>query len=127
MGRKTYEFAVRAGGGGGGAAKIKTYVFSSTMAEAPEGAELVRSGAAEFVRNLKTQPGGDVILMGGGELGASLIEGGAVDEIGLNVHPVLLGRGVPMFREMAKRAQLALIEAKPIARGCVFLRYLVAA
>ena len=128
MGRKTYEFAARSGGGGGGASKIRTYIFSRTMDEAPEGAELVRGDAAGFVRALKAEAaGGDIIVMGGGELGAALIEGGAVDEIGLNVHPVLLGGGVPMFAAMGRRVALDLIEARPIARGCVLLRYQPAA
>ena len=123
MGRKTYEFAARSGGAGGSASMIKTYIFSSTMTEAPEGAELVGDDAVVFVRKLKARVGGGIILMGGGELAAALIEGGAVDEIGLNVHPVLLGGGVPMFRPMAGRAGLAPVEVRPIARGCVFLRY----
>ena len=123
MGRKTYEFAASMGGGPDGLSKIKTYIFSRTMTEAPDGAELVRDDAVGFVRALKAQSGGDIILMGGGELAASLIEGGVVDEIGLNLHPVLLGAGVPMFAAMQRRVDLALVEARPIAKACVFLVY----
>ena len=123
MGRKTYEFAARMGGGPDGLSKIKTYIFSRTLTEAAEGAELVRDDAVGFVRALKARPGGDIILMGGGELAASLIEGGVVDEIGLNLHPVLLGAGVPMFAAMQRRVDLALVEARPIAKACVFLLY----
>lgn len=129
MGRKTWEFAARSGGGGdaGGPAKIRTFIFSRTMAKAPAGAELVRDDAAGFVNRLKAAPGGDIIVMGGGELGSALIEGGAVDEIGLNVHPLLLGGGIPVFRPLARRIALTLIEARPIAKECVFLRYRCAA
>ena len=84
---------------------------------------LVREDAAEFVRKLKSEPGGDIIVMGGGELGSALVEGGVVDEIGFNVHPVLLGGGVPALRPMARRFALERIEARPIARECVLLRY----
>lgn len=127
MGRKTYEFAVRSGSGGdSGESKFQTYVFSSTMAEAPAGATLVGENAVDFVRALKAEPGGGIILMGGGELASSLIEGGVVDEIGLNVHPVLLGRGIPFFRPMDRRIEMNLVEARPIAGECVFLRYHVA-
>jgi dihydrofolate reductase len=125
MGRKTWEFAARSGGGGG-SAKIRTCIFSRTMAAAPEGAELVREDPAGFVRALKAEPGGDIIVMGGGELGATLIAGGAVDEIGLNLHPVLLGGGTPAFPGIGTRVGLTLVEARPIAKGCVFLRYAVA-
>ena len=123
MGRKTWEFAVRMGGGPKGLSKIRTYVFSTTMTEAPAGAELVRDDAVGFVRALKAGPGGDLILMGGGELAAALIAGGVVDEIGLNVHPLLLGGGVPMFPAIGTRTDLALLEARPIAKDCVLLRY----
>ena len=125
MGRKTWEFAARMGGGPDGLAKIRTYVFSRTMSKAPDGVELVGEDAVGFVKAMKAEAGGDIILMGGGELAATLIEGGVVDEVGLNVHPVLLGGGVPMFPPMGRRAGLSLIEARPIAHGCVVLRYAV--
>jgi dihydrofolate reductase len=126
MGRKTYEFAARSGGGGGGGpSNLTTYIFSRTMEQAPEGAQLVRDDAAAFVRALKSEPGGDIIVMGGGELGSALLEGGVVDEIGFNLHPLLLGCGIPMFRPMNRRVALELLEARPIARQCVFVRYRV--
>ena len=125
MGRKTYEFAARSGGGGGGEGMghIRTYIFSRTMSEAPEGATLIGEDGAAFVLDLKRQEGGDILVMGGGLLGSSLIEAGAVDEIGLNVHPVLLGAGTPFFAPMSRRVTLELIEARTIAKGCVFMRY----
>jgi dihydrofolate reductase len=124
MGRKTYEFAVRMGGpiqwG-----NIKSYVFSRTLESVSGGAELVKTDAVEFVRELKRQDGGDIIVMGGGELGSSLIEAGLVDEIGLNLHPVLLGEGVPAFRKMSRQVELELVEARALAEGCVLVRYRV--
>ena len=125
MGRKTYDFAVRSGKGAASPG-IKTYVFSRSMKEAPDGVELVREDAAGFVKSLKAGPGGDIIVMGGGELGSALIEGGAVDVIGLNVHPILLGGGIPAFRALAGRVPLELLEARPLQRGCVLLLYRVA-
>jgi dihydrofolate reductase len=122
MGRKTWEFAARMGGGPA-ARGVGTFVFSRTLAEAPEGVTIVGEDAAGFVRRLKGEPGGGIYVMGGGELGSALIEAGLVDEIGLNVHPVLLGGGVPAFRPMARRAELELVEARPLALGCVLLRY----
>jgi dihydrofolate reductase len=121
MGRKTWEFAAKMGGGPS-MPGIRTCVFSRTLAEAP-GAELVRGDAAAFVRRLKAEEGGGIIVMGGGELGSALIEAGLVDEIGLNVHPVLLGGGIPAFRPMARRVELELVEARAMPLGCVLLRY----
>jgi dihydrofolate reductase len=123
MGRRTYDFAMRNGGSLRVGPNIRTCVFSRTLAQVSEGAELVREDAAEFVRRLKAEKGGDILVMGGGELGSALIEAGLVDEIGLNVHPLLLGGGTPAFRPMARRAELELVEARAMAKGCVLLRY----
>ena len=127
MGRRTYDFAAKSGGGGdAGDSPIRTYIFSRTMTEAPKGATLVATDPAAFVRDLKQQEeGGDIMVMGGGDLASVLIEGGAVDEIGLNLHPVLLGGGTPFFRAMNHPVALALLEARPLARDCVYLRYRV--
>ena len=126
MGRRTFEFAMKNGGSLRVGPKIRTFVFSRTLEKVPAGAELVRDDAAEFVRRLKGEEGGDIIVMGGGELGSALIEAGLVDEIGLSVHPVLLGGGIPAFRPIARRVGLELVEARAMARGCVLLRYTAA-
>jgi len=126
MGRKTYDFAAKSGGGGdAGDSPIRTYIFSRNMTEAPKGATLVATDPAAFVRDLKRQPGGDIMVMGGGALATVLIDGGAVDEIGLNLHPVLLGGGTPFFGRLSRAVNLALVEARPLARDCVYLRYRV--
>jgi dihydrofolate reductase len=83
------------------------------------------SAALNFVRRLKGQDGGGILVMGGGELGTALIDAGLVDEIGFSVHPVLLGGGIPAFREMSRRVQLELVEARALAKACVLLRYRV--
>ena len=128
MGRKTWEFATaQAGGGGGGESSIASYVFSRTLRKVPAGATLVSSDAGEFVRQLKTRPGKGICVMGGGELARSLFEAGVIDEVGLNVHPVLLGSGVPFFRDARRRIGLDLAESRVISGGCVLMTYRVRA
>lgn len=125
MGRKTWEVAARAAGsGGGGSGGIRTYVFSRTLQALPgKGAELVREDAGEFVRRLKTVPGKDICVMGGGDFAGSLLAAGVVDEIGINVHPVLLGSGVPLFVDPGRQIDLELAECRQLAGGCVLMRY----
>lgn len=125
FGRKTWDFASAQGGGGGSMPGVKSYVFSRTMSTAPEGAELVSSNAGEFVRKLKAQPGKDIIVMSGGNLAASLLREGAIDEVGLNIHPVLLGAGAPAFLDPGSRVKLELKESRPLEGGCVFVVYRV--
>lgn len=124
MGRKTYEVAARSGQSGG-SSSVASYVFSRTLADVPEGVQLVRSDAAEFVRELKLQPGGGICLMGGGELACSLFEAGLIDEIGFNIHPVLLGSGIPLFHPMSRQIDLELRECRVLSNGCVYVTYRV--
>src|SRR5687767_10574736 len=129
MGRKTWEVAMRMGGGGGGAGSggITTYVFSRTLTSVGQGAHLVSDDAGEFVRKLKEQPGRGICVMGGGELAQSLLAAGVIDEVGMNVHPILLGAGVPFFRDPGRRVHLALNESRVIDGGCVLSIYRVIA
>jgi dihydrofolate reductase len=127
MGRKTYEVSLRMGGGRGGLFPgVKSYIFSRTLKPADHPlAEIVSEDAAAFVRKLKDQPGKDICCMGGGELAKSLFEAGLIDEIGLNVHPVLLGSGIPLFLEMNRQVDLELLGSRPLKGGCVLLSYRV--
>jgi dihydrofolate reductase len=63
--------------------------------------------------------------MGGGLLAKSLFEADLIDEIGFNIHPVLLGSGIPLFHEMNHQINLELIECKPFKNGCVMVSYRV--
>jgi dihydrofolate reductase len=127
MGRKTWEFAAATGGGGGGdSTGITTYLFSRTLRDRPpKGVELVSDDAGGFVRALKAKPGKHICLMGGGELAHSLFEAGVVDEVGLNIHPVLLGGGVPVFLPSRHRIRLALVENRTLDGGCLMATYRV--
>lgn len=124
MGRRTYEVAARMGQGGA-MPGITSVIFSRTLAEAPAGATLVRDDAAGFLRRLKEQPGTDICLMGGSNLARTFFEEDLVDEVGFNVHPVLLGTGIPAFRPMGRQLDMELQEERRLANGCVLLTYRV--
>jgi dihydrofolate reductase len=127
MGRKTWEVAQAMGGGGAGATMtgIQSYVFSRTLNAIPPGqGTLVADDGGDFVRDLKRRPGKEICVFGGGDFARSLFEAGVIDEVGLNVHPVLLGAGIPIFRN-AGRIRLKLSECREIAGGCVYTRYRV--
>jgi dihydrofolate reductase len=136
MGRKTYEVSVAQRGPAKKSPKktkrgteqpaMRSYVFSRTLRAIDNPAvELVSSDAAEFVRNLKCQPGKDICLMGGGELAQSLLAAGLIDQIGLNIHPILLGSGIPTFRDPGHRVKMTLAECRMIDGGCILANYKV--
>ena len=128
IGRKTWDFAQAMAAGGMEAPPVqaKSYVFSRTLTSlASKDAELVTTDAGEFVRKLKTQPGKDIMVMSGGNFATSLLQEGLIDEIGLNIHPVLLGGGVPAFLDPGKRVELELTECRQLDGGCVLVIYRV--
>jgi dihydrofolate reductase len=81
--------------------------------------------AAEFIAELKRKPGKGICVMGGGVLARSLFEADLIDEVGFNIHPVLLGSGIPLFHEMSRQIDLELLECKRLSNGCVMVRYRV--
>jgi dihydrofolate reductase len=128
MGRKTWEVAQAMGSGSGEAATmtgIQSYVFSRTLRALPAGqGTLVTTDAGDFVRDLRQRRGKEICVFGGGDFARSLFEAGVIDEVGLNVHPVLLGTGIPLFRN-AGRIRLKLSGCREIAGGCVYTTYRV--
>ena len=127
MGRKTWEAAAaQSGGKGGGMKGVKSYVFSRTLTSIPgKGVELVREDAGDFVRRLKAEAGKEICVFGGGDFARSLFAAGVIDEVGLNIHPVLLGSGVPLFQDAGRRIDLELKENRGMEGGCILALYRV--
>ena len=137
MGRKTYEVSVamkpssakkpaKAKSTRRKEPAMRTYIFSRTLKAIDDpGVELVTTDAVEFVRELKQRPGKGICLMGGGELAQSLLTAGLVDEIGLNIHPILLGSGILTFRDPGHRVKLTLTECRELDGGCILASYKV--
>ena len=59
---------------------------------------LFNGDVAEEASRLKARDGGDVFVLGSGDLPATLIEHGLIDEYHFGINPVILGRGTPLFK-----------------------------
>ncbi len=124
VGRKTYEITSKMDAPTN--PKVKTYVFSRTLKTcADDAVQLVTDEAVAFIRDLKEQDGKDICLMGGGDFARTLFEADLVDEISVNIHPLLLGAGAPLFLEMDRQIDLELLECKTMKHDCVALTYRV--
>jgi dihydrofolate reductase len=77
------------------------------------------------VGRIKQQEGKDICIMGGGLLAKPLFEADLIDEIGFNIHPVLLGSGIPIFHELNHQVNLELTDCKTFKNGCVLVTYRV--
>ncbi|MDE1855422.1 MAG: dihydrofolate reductase [Candidatus Micrarchaeota archaeon] len=99
-------------------------VISKTLQKANWNNSSIASGDLnEEIMKLKQQPGKDVVIFGSGKLVSGLAKLGLVDEYRLTVNPVVLGSGVPLFRDMKKRIRLKLIKTKTFKSGNVLLYY----
>lgn len=124
MGRRTYEAAVRIGTTS--YPGVKNYVFSRTIKESPDKkVTIISEDAADFIRRLRRRKGKGICVMGGGEIGKCLLEASLIDEVGANIHPVLLGSGIPLFHKMKSQINLELLECKRLKNGNVYVLYRV--
>jgi len=126
MGRKTYELVVAMESEAPpGFPKFKEYVFSNTLDKVREGAVVIKGDIKTEVEKIKKKKGKDIWLFGGAELISLLMNLQLVDEIILAVHPVILGSGKALFREIQERTWLTLTDHKIYPNGLVFLTYTV--
>ncbi|HLZ69939.1 MAG TPA: dihydrofolate reductase family protein [Dehalococcoidia bacterium] len=102
--------------------EMPKFVYSRTLARAGWNTTIVREVVPEAVRALKAQPGGDLAL-GGASLAAAFRRHGLIDEYRLYVHPVVIGRGNPLFQPSDAAFTLRLAETRSFGSGVVLLRY----
>ena len=126
MGRKTYELVLAMENEAPpGFPKFKEYVFSNTLDKVRGGAVLINGDIKTEVQKIKKKKGKDIWLFGGADLISSLMNLQLVDEIILAVHPVVLGSGKPLFKDIVERTWLILTDSKVYDNGLVFLTYIV--
>ena len=125
MGRRTWEW-MKAAGSGGSTPGMQVFVFSRTLRQEDQPGVTIADNPAEVIAELRSKPGKDMWLWGGGSLFRSLAERGLVDTVEVAVMPVLLGAGVPLLAAPAKRVALKLTGHKLYAKtGIMSLEYAV--
>ncbi|HEV3163231.1 MAG TPA: dihydrofolate reductase family protein [Isosphaeraceae bacterium] len=124
LGRHTFEAMSRAGPAT--MPGMQTIVFSRTLrpADYPD-VTIVSERPAEAIASLRSKPGKDIWLFGGGSLFRSLLEAGLVDTVEVAVIPVLLGGGIPLLPPSASRVKLRLAGSKTFKTGIMLLEYAI--
>lgn len=99
------------------------YVVSTTLGDPLPWANSTRLESVEAVAALKEQPGGDMVVLGSGDLSQSLMRHGLVDEYVLSIHPVVLGSGRRLFPEGSPFGKLRLVDSVTTTTGVVIATY----
>jgi dihydrofolate reductase len=124
IGRKTFEAMMKMGSDGKSAPGITNIVLSRTLKASDYPRVTVESDAERVVTELRTKPGKDIAIFGGGELFRSLLAAGLVDRIEMGIVPVLLGGGIPLLPPPAGRAMLKLRKQRVYEKtGTIGLEY----
>lgn len=100
----------------------RKFVFSSEQRQ-DKNATYIAADIAEEVAKIKNQTGGDIWLYGGASLIKTFINLGLIDLYKIAVHPVVLGRGKPLFEDLKARIGLKLIDHKVFRSGVIELTY----
>ncbi len=131
-GRKTYDWALayhKEKGIKGGIfdTKLANYVFSrNPPKQGAPGAEFVSGPVKEFAQRLRSTPGKNIWMMGGGGLIASFLDANEIDVFDIHVIPTLIGEGIPLIAPRHRDVALRLHSVKKYPDGAARLRYSIA-
>jgi dihydrofolate reductase len=131
-GRKTYDwllnyYSKRGKTKGLFDTKVANYVFSrKPQKRTVPGVKFISEPVKAFAERLRASPGKHIWMMGGGQLIASFLDAGEIDEFDIHVIPLFIGKGIPLVAPRHRDVPLRLRSSKKYPDGVVRLRYDVA-
>ena len=124
IGRKTFDAMRAMGSDAPESPGIENIIFSRTLRPEDFPDVRIETDAERVVRELRSQPGKDIALFGGGELFRNLLAARLVDHVEVAMIPVLLGAGIPLLPSPAPRTKLAFRKQRVYEKsGTVRLEY----
>ncbi|WP_107995619.1 dihydrofolate reductase family protein [Trichococcus paludicola] len=122
MGRKTYEKVLSFGGEFPHAGR-DCYVLSRTERIADGQVHFYSGSPEKLLDQIRRKPGKDIFIDGGSEAIDLFRKKGMIDSYTVSIIPILLGEGIPLFKENEKELSLKLVEATTFDSGLVQLTY----
>lgn len=100
----------------------KKYVFSR-QGKKDEKASFITNDITNKVNEIKTKPGKDIWLYGGAGLIKTFIQLNLIDIYQISIHPIVLGKGKPLFDDIDERIPLRLLKTNTFKSGVVQVIY----
>ena len=108
IGRATYDWIMKQENGNFPYKNKECYVFSKTYRNDNEFVKFIKEDIVSFVTALKGKDGKDIWVVGGGELIHDLIKEGLINELRITIAPVLIGKGIKLFKNNNIQTRLIL-------------------
>ncbi len=101
-------------------------VLSKTLADKNDAhTKIIRDHLSEEINMLKHETGSEILLFGSPSATHALMAENLIDEYWIFLNPVLLGQGIPLFKNIKDKTKLKLVTSKTFASGVVCLHYAV--
>jgi dihydrofolate reductase len=134
FGRKTYEHMAAYWPHEGDANPIARhlnatpkFVVTKTLRDLDwDGSQILDGDLVASVQRLKSEGNGFITVLGSSELSQALTEHRLIDDYRLFVHPLVLGTGKKLFRDLAHPLALRLVDCAQTSTGVLMLNYEVA-
>ncbi|GIJ13272.1 dihydrofolate reductase family protein [Micromonospora andamanensis] len=103
---------------------VEKVVISSTLNEAPwKNSRITSSGVGDVVRNLRQQPGGDIIVLASGSVIRALLAEDELDRLSITLCPELVGGGARLFEDGLPATAWSLTDLSTTESGAICLLY----
>jgi len=104
--------------------KVSKIVLSKTISEKGlDNTVVISDQLADKINKIKKQDGKNILIFGSPRASQSLLNQGLIDEFWLFVNPIIVGQGMPLFKDITGTTKLKLVESKTFACGVIALHY----
>jgi dihydrofolate reductase len=99
-------------------------VLSKTIQETGlHNTKVIGNQLSDNINKLKQQDGKNILIFGSPTASQSLLNQGLIDEFWIFVNPIIIGQGMPLFKNITGTTKLKLVESKTFSCGVIALHY----
>lgn len=124
VGRKTYEI-MRKYGEFKKCGNPFTVIITKSQKFKPGDKLAIANTPSKALKILKSQGFKVAFMSGGSTVATSFMEDGLIDEIWIDIEPLIFGKGIPLFQESKLNTKLRMIKTTKISKNTIQLRYKV--
>ena len=104
--------------------RVSKVVLSKTMKEAGlHNTKVIGDQLSDNINKIKQQGGKNILIFGSPRASQSLLNQGLIDEFWLFVNPIIIGQGMPLFKNITGTTKLKFVESKTFTCGVIALHY----